>query len=251
MSGPPIEVHLHNVTKIFSRPGQDDFVAVSGLSVDIVRGEMVAVLGRTGCGKSTMFSMIAGLAAVTSGELVVQGMDPFRQFKELRGRIAVVFQSDRLLPWRNVLDNAALGLEILDVEKNEREEIARKWLNRLGLAGHLSDFPHALSGGMRQRVSIARAFATPAPLLLCDEPFSALDEITAQRLREEFTALVRETGRTALFITHSIPEALQIGERILVMRPPGQIAFEARISAATGQEERDGIRQKIHQILGE
>jgi NitT/TauT family transport system ATP-binding protein len=104
---------------------------------------------------------------------------------------------------------------------------------------------------MRQRVSIARAFATPAPLLLCDEPFSALDEITAQRLREEFVALVRETGRTAIFITHAIPEALQIGERILVMRPPGQIAFETRISAVTSEAERGDIRRKIHQILGE
>ncbi len=245
------EIHLHDVSKKFSRPGQEEFVAVSGLSIDIARGEMVAVLGRTGCGKSTMFSMIAGLVAVSSGELLVQGMDPFRQFNQLRGRIAVVFQNDRLLPWRNVLDNAALGLEILDVERTEREDIARRWLGRLGLSAHLTDYPHALSGGMRQRVSIARAFATPAPLLLCDEPFSALDEITAQRLREEFAALVRETGRTAIFITHSVPEALQIGERILVMRPPGQIAFETRISATTSDVERGEIRKKIHQILGE
>ena len=107
------------------------------------------------------------------------------------------------------------------------------WLERLGLKGHAYDYPHALSGGMRQRVSMARAFAVNPEILLCDEPFSALDELTGQRLREEYTQLVRENGKTSIFVTHSINEALQLGERILVFHRPARIALEARSPAAT------------------
>jgi NitT/TauT family transport system ATP-binding protein len=128
-------------------------------------------------------------------------------------------------------------------------EKSQRWLSRLGLGGHENDYPHALSGGMRQRVSIARAFATDAPLLLCDEPFSALDEMTAQRLREEFVNLVRENGKTAVFITHSIDEALQIGDRIVVLRRPAQIAYDVSLTGATGPSEKEAIRARIREVL--
>ena len=131
---------------------------------------------------------------------------------------------------------------MLEVPAAERRERARHWLSRLGLAGHEHDFPHALSGGMRQRVSIARAFATDAGILLCDEPFSALDEMTAQRLREEFSTLVRENGKTAVFITHSIGEALQIGSRIVVLLRPAGIALDVALAPSTSEEERGAIR---------
>jgi NitT/TauT family transport system ATP-binding protein len=179
----------------------------------------------------------------------VQGLDPFRQFSALRGKIAVVFQNDRLLPWRTAIGNVELGLEMLDRPAAERREIAQRWLSRLGLAGHLHDFPHALSGGMRQRVSIARAFATDASILLCDEPFSALDEITAQRLREEFVALVRENGKTAVFITHSINEALQIGDRVIVMTRPAKVAFDVRLNSGTRGAQDGAIRARIEDVL--
>ena len=165
------------------------------------------------------------------------------------GAIAVVFQNDRLLPWRTAIANVELGLEMLDMPKEKRRDIAQHWLSKLGLNGHEKDYPHALSGGMRQRVSIARAFATDANLLLCDEPFSALDEMTGQRLREEFANLVRENKKTAVFITHSIDEALQLGDRIVVLKRPAKIAYETRLGRDTPAEQRENIRSRIREVL--
>src|SRR6185295_13743247 len=134
-------------------------------------------------------------------------------------------------PWRTALENVLLGLQILNIDATEANAMARKWLERLGLSGHENDYPHALSGGMRQRVSIARAFAVEPEILLCDEPFSSLDEMTARDLRAEFVRLVRQNHKTAVFITHHINEALAIGDRILVFQRPARIAFEARLNA--------------------
>ncbi|MBX9758183.1 MAG: ABC transporter ATP-binding protein, partial [Beijerinckiaceae bacterium] len=204
-----VEIRFEAVSKVFGRDeyGKGGFRAVDDLSLDIYAGEMVAILGKTGCGKSTMFNMVAGLQEPTTGKVSVKGKNPFSDFDWFRGRIAIVFQNDRLLPWRTAIENVELGLEMLDRPPEERRKIAQQWLTKLGLSGHENDYPHALSGGMRQRVSIARAFATDASLLLCDEPFSALDEMTANRLRAEFAQLVRENNKTAVFITHSINEA--------------------------------------------
>ena len=246
------EISFKGVSKTFGRPGSDDvFRAVDNLSLAIARGELVAILGKTGCGKSTMFNMIAGLGEPSEGLVRVQGRDPFKEFESFRGKIAVVFQNDRLLPWRTALGNVELGLEMLERPVPERREIGRAWLARLGLAGHEDDYPHQLSGGMRQRVSIARAFATNASILLCDEPFSALDEMTGQKLRDEFVSLVRENGKTAIFITHSISEALQIGDRIVVLRAPAKIALDMKLPANLSLQEQDDIRRRIHAILSE
>ena len=223
-------IRFDNVTKVFQRPdGRGDFVAVDRLSFDIAKGEIVAVLGKTGCGKSTMFNIVAGLTEPTSGQAQVIGHDPFREFDFFRGKIGIVFQGDRLMPWRSALDNVLLGLQILDREPKQADEAARAWLTRLGLTGHENDYPHALSGGMRQRVSIARAFAVDPEILLCDEPFSSLDEMTARDLRAEFVRLVRQSHKTAVFITHQINEAMEIGDRVLVFHRPARIAYEARL----------------------
>lgn len=245
-----VEIHFDRVSKSFppQNEGDEPFRAIDGLSLDIARGEMVALLGKTGCGKSTTFNLIAGLMEPSEGTVRVQGLDPFRQFDDLRGRIAVVFQNDRLLPWRTALANVELGLEMLDKPASERRERAQFWLSRLGLAGHKQDFPHALSGGMRQRVSIARAFALDASILLCDEPFSSLDEVTGQRLREEFASLVRENGKTAVFITHSINEALQIGQRVIVMTRPAKIAYDVRLGE-DAKSAQDEVRSRIQAVL--
>src|SRR5215831_6729030 len=226
-------IRFKDVSKTFKRPdGRGDFVAVDRLSFEIAKGEIVAVLGKTGCGKSTMFNIVAGLIEPSTGTARVVGHDPFREFEFFRGKIGIVFQGDRLMPWRTALDNVLLGLQILDAEASRSQAVARGWLERLGLNGHENDYPHALSGGMRQRVSIARAFAVDPELLLCDEPFSSLDEMTARDLRAEFVRLVRQNGKTAVFITHQINEAMEIGDRVLVCHRPARIAFEARMDEA-------------------
>jgi NitT/TauT family transport system ATP-binding protein len=243
-------IHLDHVTKMFGKPGTDAaYLAVDGLNLDVRPGQMLAILGKTGCGKSTIFNMIAGLTEPSSGTVRVSGRDPFADFDSFRGKMAIVFQSDRLLPWRTAIQNVELGLEMLDAPVAERRAAAQLWLTKLGLGGHENDYPHALSGGMRQRVSIARAFATNADILLCDEPFSALDESTAGRLRAEFVRLVKENGKTAVFITHSISEALEIGDRIVVLKRPAMIAYDVSFDAGTGQKERELIRSRIGDVL--
>ena len=248
-SSDPI-ILFDDVTKVFRRPdGRGDLVAVDRLSFAIKPGEIVAVLGKTGCGKSTMFNLVAGLIEPTSGKVSVVGRDPFGEFNFFRGKIGIVFQGDRLMPWRNALDNVRLGLEILHTDRKRAEDTARGWLTRLGLAGHENDYPHALSGGMRQRVSISRAFAVDPQILLCDEPFSALDEMTARDLRSEFIRLVRQNGKTAVFITHSINEAMQVGDRVLVFHQPARVALEAKLGDAAAA--RHAIEKDILAVLGE
>jgi NitT/TauT family transport system ATP-binding protein len=243
-------IHLDHVSKVFGKPGTDGaYRAVDELNLDVRPGEMLALLGKTGCGKSTIFNMIAGLTEPTSGTVRVSGRDPFADFDSFRGKMAIVFQNDRLLPWRTAVQNVELGLEMLGMLAGERRATAQLWLTKLGLGGHENDYPHALSGGMRQRVSIARAFATNANILLCDEPFSALDESTAGRLRAEFTRLVKENGKTAVFITHSISEALEIGDRIVVLKRPAKIAYDVSFDAGTDAEERELIRSRIGDVL--
>jgi NitT/TauT family transport system ATP-binding protein len=243
-------INLNQVSKSFGKgAAASSYVAVDRLDLAIGKGQLLALLGKTGCGKSTIFNMIAGLTEPTSGSVTVDGRNPFREFDSFRGKMAIVFQGDRLLPWRTAVQNVELGLEMLDVPAAQRRETALRWLGTLGLRGHEDDYPHALSGGMRQRVSIARAFATDADILLCDEPFSALDEMTGRTLRAEFVRLVRETGKTAVFITHSINEALEIGDRIVVLKRPANIAIDLPLTAATPTAEKEAIRHQIQNAL--
>jgi len=243
-------ISLTQVSKLFGKPGAaPDYVAVDRLDLGVDQGQMLALLGKTGCGKSTIFNMIAGLTEPTSGAVTVDGRNPFLEFDWFRGKIAIVFQNDRLLPWRTAVGNVELGLEMLDIAAEQRLTTATRWLHTLGLCGHEHDYPHALSGGMRQRVSIARAFATDANILLCDEPFSALDEMTGRTLRAEFVRLVKENGKTAVFITHSINEALEIGDRIVVLKRPANIAIDLPLTAATTDAEKEAIRHQIQSVL--
>jgi NitT/TauT family transport system ATP-binding protein len=250
MDDPP-EILFEHVTKSFPRADGTggSFEAVRDLSFAVTRGELLAILGRTGCGKSTTFNLMSGLLRPTSGKVTVKGHDPFAEFGWFRGRIGIVFQNDRLMPWRTAFGNVELGLELNKVDKEKRAEIVASWLGRLGLKGHEHDYPHALSGGMRQRVSIARAFATKPEILLCDEPFSALDEHTGSALREEFRGLLAATGATAIFITHSIEEALRLGGRLMVFERPARIAYETRLAAAMTEHDRNEVRARIRHAL--
>jgi NitT/TauT family transport system ATP-binding protein len=244
------EIEFKHVGKTFTRSsGGAPFEAIRDLSFTVARGELVAILGKTGCGKSTTFSLISGLIRPSRGRVAVQGHDPYGEFDWFRGKIGIVFQSDRLMPWRTAIENVALGMELNKVPERERRDIAAAWLARLGLSGHENDYPHALSGGMRQRVSIARAFAGRPALLLCDEPFSALDEHTGNTLRREFRELLRETKATSIFITHSIDEALQLGERLMVFERPARIAFETKLPPGMSDAERAAVAGRIREVL--
>jgi len=244
------EITFEHVSKAFPRAdGGAPFEAVRDLSFKIGRGELVAILGKTGCGKSTTFNLISGLLRPSEGSVVVRGHDPYADFDWFRGKIGIVFQNDRLMPWRTAIDNVTLGLELNKMPKPQRLELAASWLARLGLAGHEHDYPHALSGGMRQRVSIARAFTGKPDILLCDEPFSALDEHTGNALRQEFRELLQQTGATSIFITHSIEEALQLGERLMVFERPARIAYQTELRPGMSEAEREAIRGRIRQVL--
>lgn len=240
------EIVFRDVVKRFGRDGQ---YAVRGLTFSVRNGELVAIVGRTGCGKSTAFNLIMGLIRPTSGSVLVKGHDPSTDFRWFRGKIAVVFQDDRLMPWRTALENVCLGLEFVGMAKEQRAEIARRWLQSLGLEGYEDAYPYQLSGGMKQRVSIARGFAVDPDIILCDESFSALDELTAENLRKEFVDLVHQYGKTGVFITHSIPEALSIGERVLVFRAPGHVAEEIAVPESLEPNELEEYREQIRQSM--
>jgi NitT/TauT family transport system ATP-binding protein len=221
-------VSLKGVSKAYNGA-----VVVRDLSLEIASGEIVALLGQTGAGKSTILNMIMGQAAPSAGEVRINGLDPRGTDPRLRGFMAVSFQTDRLLPWRTAEQNVALGLEYLGVTRSERQARARDWLSRVKLSEiHHAKFPHQLSGGMRQRVSLARAMAVDPGLVLLDESFSQLDHTTSHVLRADFVRLVKEFRKTCLLITHRIDDAVEMADRIIVLAAPASIRLELRVDRA-------------------
>lgn len=197
-------------------------------SIDLVvaKKEFVALLGPSGCGKSTILKLIAGLTPPTSGTVLVEGMPP----QDARETISFVFQDATLLPWRTVTQNIGLGLELEHAPRDRREKEIAALLEFVGLKHVARSYPRELSGGMRMRVSIARALATKPRLMLLDEPFAALDEMTRDRLNEETLRLRAEQDWTAVFVTHSVAEAVFLSDRVVVLASsPGRIHAEFRI----------------------
>lgn len=240
------KIECCNLSKIFNAGG-DPFEAVSDLSFSVQTGELVSVVGRTGCGKSSTLHMILGLERPTSGSLTIDDKEPYTDFGYFRGRLAAVFQTDRLLPWRKTIDNVAYGLEILRVPEPDRRTRAQGWLERVGLGGFENAYPYQLSGGMRQRVGIARAFCVEPEVVLCDEAFGHLDQVTATQLRGDFLELVRETGKTSVFITHDIDEAIELGNRVLVLGKPARLLMDLTISEQMKRNltARDEMKTRI------
>lgn len=196
--------------------------ALSGVDFTIRQGEFVSLIGPSGCGKTTLLRVIADLEPITSGEVLVNEMTP-HEARERRA-YGYVFQAPALFPWRTVLANVMLPLQIMGRDKARCEAIAREQLARVGLAGFEKKYPWQLSGGMQQRVSIARALGFEPKILMMDEPFGALDEITRDKLNEQLQQLWLREQRTVVFVTHSIAEAVYLSTRIVVMSPrPGRI----------------------------
>ncbi|HEY1413517.1 MAG TPA: ABC transporter ATP-binding protein [Rhodopila sp.] len=218
---PPVVSVEHVAVAYTSREGT--FQALSDVSLDVARGEFISLIGPSGCGKTTLLRLIADLAQPTAGQLRVNGGTP-HQARTDRS-YGYVFQSPALYPWRTAISNVMLPLEIIGLNAAERRERATAALAAVGLTEAAGRYPWQLSGGMQQRVSIARALSLQPDLLLMDEPFGALDEITRDKLNLHLTDLWRERNLTVIFVTHSIPEAVFLSTRVVAMSAnPGRIS---------------------------
>lgn len=219
------EVALTGVSKRF-RSGT---LAIQDVSISLERGEFVTFLGPSGCGKSTLLKLIAGLSPVTEGRVQVNGMTP----EAAREMMSFIFQDATLLPWRTVEQNVGLGLELEHAARAVRQKRVASMLNLVGLQHVAHSYPRQLSGGMKMRVSIARALASKPRILLMDEPFAALDEMTRDRLNEELLRLHDEQKWTVLFVTHSVAEAVFLSTRIVILAAhPGRVAHELDVHLA-------------------
>lgn len=214
-------IQLRDVTKTFpARNGGPDFTALDNISLDIAQGEFLTLVGPSGCGKSTLLDLVAGLTTPTSGQILL-GDQPVTGPGLDRG---VVFQQYALFPWRTAQANVEFGLEVKGVPRKQRAERAREVLAQVGLSAFAKHYPHELSGGMRQRVAIARSLAYEPEVLLMDEPYAALDAQTREALQGDLLEIWRRTGTTILFITHGIDESVFLGQRVAVMTSrPGRI----------------------------
>jgi NitT/TauT family transport system ATP-binding protein len=233
----PAAVSVRGVSMIYPGPVQ----ALKDIDLDFPVGQLTSLLGPSGCGKTTLLKIIAGLLTPASGSVMVNG-------KKVEGpgpERAFVFQDFALLPWATVIRNVAFGLELRGVAVSEREAVAEKYIGEVGLRGFERKYPHELSGGMRQRVGLARALSVKADVLLMDEPFSAVDEQTRRKFQEDLLQLVAVEKRTFLFVTHSIEEAVYLSDRIVLLSPrPGKVwkIIEPRMSRALSPDQ---IRREV------
>ncbi len=215
--GAPPKIAIERLTKTFATRG-GPFVALDGISLDIARGSFCTIVGPSGCGKTTLLRILAGLETASAGRVAITADDPEKPLN------AMVFQGDSIFPWMTVWNNAAYGLRMRGAPRAHIREVVGHYLDRTGLSRFADRYPHQLSGGMKQRVSIARAFATDPEVLLMDEPFSALDEQNRTLLQEELLRIWDDDKKTVVFITHSVDEAVTMGDRIVVMTAhPGRI----------------------------
>jgi NitT/TauT family transport system ATP-binding protein len=229
-SNPIIEVR--GVSKIYG----SDIVALNNIDLAFESGQLTSLLGPSGCGKTTLLKIIAGLLKPTEGDILVKG----RPIDGPGPERAFVFQDFALMPWGSVLDNAAFGLKMQGVAKAERISTARHYIQEVGLAGFENKYPHELSGGMRQRVGLARALAVNADVLLMDEPFSAVDEQTRRKFQEDLIRLREVEKKTFIFVTHSIEEAVYVSDRIILLSPrPGRVSeiIDPAIPKGIGPDE--------------
>ena len=219
--GERLAVELTSLTVSY-RSHERDYAAVSELDLSVASGRFVSIVGPTGCGKSTVLNVVAGLREPSSGHVLIDG-EPLKGLNRTAG---YMFQQDALLPWKTVLDNVAFGLELAGVGKKERTARARDWVVRVGLGGFENSYPHQLSGGMRKRTAIAQTWIGDPGILLMDEPFAALDVQTRQLMENELLSLWTGSGKTVLFVTHDLDEAISLSDEIVLLSagPASRIA---------------------------
>ena len=248
-------IEIQDATKIYEKPGgfrstKESFTALDHISLQIEKGEFICLLGPSGCGKTTLMNSIAGFETLTEGSITIDG----QKVKAPSEKYVTIFQNYGLLPWRTVEKNVELGLETLKVPKQERKQIAMKYLQLVGLENFAKRHPAQLSGGQQQRVAIARGLAVDPEILFMDEPFGALDAITRYKLQDDLLHITKSQNKTVIFVTHDIDEAVFLADKIVVMSPnPGRIKAVIPIGLGSQRDRTGGdflqLRDKVFRIF--
>lgn len=248
-------IEIQDATKIYEKPGgfrssKESFTALDHISLQIEKGEFICLLGPSGCGKTTLMNSIAGFETLTEGSITIDG----QKVKAPSEKYVTIFQNYGLLPWRTVEKNVELGLETLKVPKQERKQIAMKYLQLVGLESFAKRHPAQLSGGQQQRVAIARGLAVDPEILFMDEPFGALDAITRYKLQDDLLHITKSQNKTVIFVTHDIDEAVFLADKIVVMSPnPGRIKSVIPIGLGSHRDRTGGdflqLRDKVFRIF--
>ncbi len=247
-ANPEPVVRLSDVGRVFARRDGSEMTALDGIDLDIRRGEFVSLIGPSGCGKSTLLRIIGDLIKPSSGSVIVNGKPADRARRDRD--YGMVFQAPVLFDWRTVEDNVKLPLEIQGLDAARRQAKAAEMLDLVELEDFVHHYPWQLSGGMQQRVAIARALAFEPSILLMDEPFGALDEMTRERMNSEVQRIWDRTGTTIVFVTHSIPEAVFMSSRVVVMSPrPGRIASVIDVDLPRPRDEETRESERYFEVV--
>ena len=248
-------IEIQDATKIYEKPGgfrssKESFTALDHISLQIEKGEFICLPRPSGCGKTTLMNSIAGFETLTEGSITIDG----QKVKAPSEKYVTIFQNYGLLPWRTVEKNVELGLETLKVPKQERKQIAMKYLQLVGLESFAKRHPAQLSGGQQQRVAIARGLAVDPEILFMDEPFGALDAITRYKLQDDLLHITKSQNKTVIFVTHDIDEAVFLADKIVVMSPnPGRIKAVIPIGLGSHRDRTGGdflqLRDKVFRIF--
>ncbi len=242
-------IEVKEASKIFLQKDKL-FTAFEDITLNIEKGEFICLLGPSGCGKSTLLNAMAGFDLVTKGSIAIDG----QEVKAPSTKYVTIFQNYGLLPWRSVQKNVELGLEQKKIPKDKRAEIAEKYIDLVGLSNFKKVHPRQLSGGMQQRVSIARALAVDPEIVFMDEPFGALDAITRMKLQDDILKISREEKKTIIFVTHDIEEAVYLADRIVILTPnPGKLKCVYEVPLGQHRDRTSGdflqVRDKIFQLF--